>query len=163
MHRILSNLVTSRVSLRRRFPDSVLRSIERAVRDAEKAYGGEIRFAIETALEATALLRGVTARERAIQVFADLRVWDTAQHNGVLIYLLLAEHDIEIVADRGFEGLVDDTEWQTACHDMETEFAAGRFLDGALKGIEDVSALIARHFPRDPDDRNELSDRPAML
>ena len=101
-NRYLRNLFTTSWALRRAFPRQLLHDIERAVAASEQLHSGELRFAIETALDVPALLQGVTPRERAIDVFARLRTWDTAANNGVLIYLLLSEHDIEIVADRGF-------------------------------------------------------------
>ena len=96
-------------------------------------------------------------------MFAKLGVWDTEYNNGVLIYLLLADRDIEIVADRGFEGQVAEAEWQEVCRCMENEFRAGQFEAGALAGVRRVSQLVARHFPPRADDRNELPDRPVVF
>jgi hypothetical protein len=101
--RYFRNLLTTRFALTRTFPVRVLDSIERAIKASETRHGGEIGFAIETSLDLPALIHGTTARDRAIKAFSDLRIWDTAANNGVLIYILLAEKDIEIVADRGFE------------------------------------------------------------
>lgn len=163
MNRVLRHLTTTRWRLRRDFPDSVLADIEAAIRAGEQSHGGEIRFAIETCLEARQLWAGTTARQRAASLFAGLGVWNTAANNGVLIYLLLAERDIEIVADRGLDGLVTPAEWESACRCMETEFRAGHYRDGALAGISRVSELLTRHFPRLAGDRNELPNRPVLL
>jgi uncharacterized membrane protein len=163
MNRVLRHLLTTRWRLRRSFPASSLQAIELAIRAAEREHGGEIRLAVETCLDLRRLLAGETARQRALDVFSRLRVWDTAGNNGVLIYLLLADNDIEIVADRGFNGLVSAAEWEAACRCMETEFRAGQFEAGALAGVRRVSALIARHFPRSEGDRNELPDRPTVI
>ena len=150
-------------SVRRLFPPATLEAIEASIRAAERLHSGEIRVAIETCLDARQLWAGTSARDRARDVFARLRVWDTALNSGVLIYLLLADHDIEIVADRGFEGRVSDEEWQEVCRCIESEFRAGQYEAGVLAGVRRVSALIARHFPPGPDDRNELPDRPVFV
>lgn len=163
MPRLLRHLLTTRWQLRRLFPAATLAAIEAAVRAAEREHSGEIRFAIETCLDLRRLLSGASPRDRARQLFGRLGVWDTRRNNGVLIYVLLAEQDIEIVADRGFDGVVQPAEWQEVCRCMENEFRAGHFEAGALAGIRRVSALIGRHFPAAPGDRNELPDAPAVL
>lgn len=151
--------------LRRRFPPPALDAIEQAVRACESRHAGEIRFAVEAALDPLELWRGVTPRQRAEETFARLRVWDTAHNNGVLIYLLLADHDVEIVADRGVgTGRVSQEQWEACCRVMEQHFRDGRFRDGAVAGIEAVAAVLAAHPPQDPADTgNELPDRPALL
>lgn len=148
---------------RRRFPAHVLTAIESAITAVESRHAGEIRFVIETALDISSLLAARSARERAVEIFAQHRVWDTANNNGVLIYLLMAEHDVEIVADRGIAAKVSDAEWQAVCHDMEEHFRAGRFREGAVAGVEGIAALLARHFPHDGGDRNEQPNRPILL
>jgi len=163
MKRILSHVMTSRLALNRAFPETLLNDIEAAIQHAERQHSGEIRFAIETAFTVPALMRGLSARERAIEVFSMLRVWDTVADNGVLIYILLAERDIEIVADRGFDDRVNEEQWQTVCDNMRAAFAEGNSRSGSLAGIEAVSALIEKHFPRDAEDQNELPDRPLLL
>lgn len=163
MSRILRHLLMPRWWLRRSFPETSLRAIEEAIRAAERAHGGEIRFAIETSLDFRRLVAGETARARALAVFSKLRVWDTERNNGVLIYLLLADRDIEIVADRGLLGSVGQAEWDDICRSIEAELRAGRFEAGALAGVQQVAALIRRHYPARPDDRNELPDTPALL
>ena len=96
-------------------------------------------------------------RERALDIFSQLRVWDTEHNNGVLIYLLLADRDVEIIADRGIDAHVGAAGWETICRAMEKDFRAGLFEHGVIKGIEDVSRLLARHFPpAPPGRRNEL-------
>jgi uncharacterized membrane protein len=162
-NRYLRNLFTTSWALRRAFPRQLLHDIERAVAASEQLHSGELRFAIETALDVPALLQGVTPRERAIDVFARLRTWDTAANNGVLIYLLLSEHDIEIVADRGFGDKVSAQEWRDVCDTMRPLFHSGHYREGALRGIELVTALMSKHFPPDPLDVNELSNKPVLL
>ena len=163
MHRVLRHLFTTRWQLDRCFPRSTLAAIEAAVRAAETRHSGELRFAIESRFDLARLRAGVDARTRARELFALQRVWDTHANNGVLIYLLLAERDIEIVADRGFMGKVSDAEWEAICHEMEAQFRAGHFEEGARVAIERVSDLIALHFPPVPGDRNELPDAPLVI
>ena len=147
----------------RAFPQGALQQIELAIRESEKQHGGEIRFAVEAALDPAELWRGLSARERAIAVFSELRVWDTEQNNGVLLYLLLADRDVEIVADRGFNGKVSAAEWEGVCRRMEGALREGRTAEGVIAGIESVSSILARHYPPAAADRNELSDLPARI
>ncbi|MCL4315435.1 MAG: TPM domain-containing protein [Gammaproteobacteria bacterium] len=149
--------------VRRAFPDSALHSIERAIHEAEKTHSGEIRFAVEGGLDIGPLLRGMTARERAVEVFSELRVWDTEQNSGVLIYLLLADRDVEIIADRGIHARAGQESWECICRDMEVEFRAGRFETGVTAGIRSVAAHLQKHYPARGDDINELADRPVVL
>jgi uncharacterized membrane protein len=161
--RFFRHLFASNLRTRRRFPANTLAAIERAVRESEARHSGEVRFVIETGLEGQALWRGTSARERAHQVFARIGVWDTELRNGVLIYLLLADRDVEILADRGLGGRVAPQEWEGVCREMEREFAAGRYEEGAIAGVRGVSALLERHFPPRDSDRNALADRPEIL
>lgn len=161
--RVLKHLFYPPWLARRRFPPALMARIERAIAEAEVRHGGEIRFALEATLDFWALLRGVTARQRALQVFAELGVWDTEANNGVLIYLLLAERDVEIVADRGFNGRVAPERWAEICRQMEQRFAKGDYADGVLAGIAAISAEMARHYPAQTSPDNELPDRPVRL
>jgi Predicted membrane protein len=155
----------SRRKLAQAFPVQVLAAIERAVAESEREHGGEIRFAVEAALEPGEVSAGKTPRHRALEVFATLGVWDTEANNGVLIYLLLADHDVEIVADRGLNGKVSAAEWSAVCDAMEQDLRAGRFEAGAVQGIRAVGRLLARSFPPSPGgrDEDELPNRPAVL
>lgn len=163
LKRILRHLCTPAWRTRRVFPAHDLRAIEQAIRASEATHGGEIRFAIEAALDLWPLLQGQTARARAIEEFTQLRVWDTDANNGVLIYLLLADRDVEIVADRGVHARVRPEAWEAVCREMEAAFRAGKFADGAIAGIAAIGRLLAQHYPRGPGDRNELSNRPVIL
>src|SRR5262245_26331155 len=163
LKRFCRHLFASPRVTRRRFTDATLDVIEQAIRASEARHSGEVRFVIETGLEGRPLWRGMSARERAANLFRRLGVWDTELRNGVLIYLLLADRDVEILADRGFRNRVEPAEWEAVCRDMEREFAAARFEAGALAGVRGVSALIERHFPPRDADRNELADRPQVL
>ena len=105
----------------------------------------------------------MTPRERALQVFRDLRVWDTELRNGVLIYVLVADRDVEIVADRGAAARISPTEWEAACRLMKSHFRAGRFAEGAVAGVEAVGGLLEREFPPERGNRDELPNQPALL
>jgi uncharacterized membrane protein len=159
--RFLRHAFMTRFHVRRAFPKSVLKRIEAAVEIAEKSHGGEIRFALERELTTADLLVNVSSRQRAVQLFGELGVWDTENNNGVLIYVLLADHVVEIVADRGFAGRVSDEEWSRACHIMEQAYRNGQFEQGSIDGIAATSELIARHFPIA--DRNEQPNAPVVL
>ncbi|MBL8199435.1 MAG: TPM domain-containing protein [Chromatiales bacterium] len=163
LSRWLQNLTTTHFALRRHFPPATLSAIDAAISASEREHRAEIRCAIETALPLGELLRGATSTARAAEVFAGLRVWDTAENNGVLVYVLLAERSIEIVADRGFEGRVAVTEWEAICRDMEAAFRGGRYEAGTLAALERIGALARRHFPGGGEGRNELPDRPVLL
>lgn len=146
-----------------RFSARVTRAIELAVGAAELRTGGEIRFAVETDLTLAELRSGKTPRERAIEVFGELRVWDTELSNGVLIYVLMADRDVEIVADRGAAARIPAADWEAACRLMEEHFRAGRFQEGSVAGVAAVGALLERHFPAQEIDRNEQPDQPLLL
>ena len=147
----------------RDFPRNTLKAIERAIKESEATHHGEIRFVVEGALDITPLLRGQTARDRAIDVFSQLRIWDTEHNNGVLIYLLLADRDVEIVADRGIHAKVGSPEWEGICRKMEAAFRQKDFEGGVVRGIQEVTRHLAEHFPPIGGDRNELPDKPVVL
>jgi uncharacterized membrane protein len=161
--RALKHLFTSGGVVRRAFGDAAFGRIEAAISASEKRHRGEIRFAVEGALDFTSVLRGLTARERAVHVFSVLRVWDTEENTGVLLYLQLVDRDIEIVADRGIARLIGQGEWEAICRRMEEAFRAGHYEAGVLEGIAEVSHLLARHFPAGAENRDELPDRPTAL
>jgi uncharacterized membrane protein len=161
--RLFRHLMSPHWLVRRTFPPVVLSKIERAIADCESRHAGQIRFAVEHALDTAALLRGLSARERALQVFSTLKVWDTQHNNGVLIYLLLADRDVEIIADRGIHERAGVNEWEAICREMEAAFREGRFEQAVLGGIERVSGLMEIHFARGRRGPNELPNRPVVL
>jgi uncharacterized membrane protein len=160
--RIARHLVMLPGAVGRAFPPSAMAAIEEAIAKSEREHSGEVRFAVEPALDTSALLAGQSGRERALEVFSLLRLWDTDARNGVLIYLLLADRDIEIVADRGLN-LVPAAEWDAICKTMEQALRRRQFQEALVAGVQAVSRLVARHFPGRPADRNELPDRPVAL
>ena len=163
MTRLWRHFVTDRGDVRRAFPKDDLDRIERAVADGETRHGGQVCFAIEAALPLSRVWRHVRPRDRALEVFGLLRIWDTEANDGVLLYVLLADRAVEIVADRGIHARVGDAAWQTICHKIEAAFRAGRYADGIEQGIVEISALLAKHSPRTGPGRNEISDAPVVL
>ena len=161
--RIGKHLLEHRWRVRRIFTPAVLAAIERAIKAGEATHSGQVRFVVEGALDGKPLFRDQPARERALDIFAHLRVWDTAHNNGVLIYLLLADRKVEIVADRGIDAKLGAAGWKKICADMETDFKAGNFAGGVIRGIEAVSRQLAAHFPAHRGDRNELPDAPVVI
>jgi len=161
--RALKHLFAAPWAIRRAFPREALERIEAAIKASEARHRGEIRFAVEGALEFLPLTRGLTPRERALEVFSLLRVWDTDENSGVLIYLQLVDRDIEIVADRGIASRIDQAQWESICHRMEEAFRAARYEAGVIAGIAEVSALLEKHFPASGRNADELPDRPVVL
>jgi uncharacterized membrane protein len=163
LKRLLRHLFTTRWSTRRHFPEGVRDAIEQAIGECEARHGGEIRFVVETAFDLPELWRNLTTRQRALQLFGQFGVWDTAHNNGVLVYVLMADHAVEIVADRGIAQHVPEKEWQAVCHQMERHYRAGHFKDGSIVGILGVGALLGKHFPGKAASDNELPNQPVLL
>ena len=163
IRRIGRHLLEHRWRLRRIFPPQALARIEQAIKAGEAMHSGQVRFVVEGALDGAPLFRDQPARERALDIFSQLRVWDTKHNNGVLIYLLLADHDFEIVADRGIDSSVGHDGWEKICQQMESDFRAGDFESGVIKGIGAVSRELAKHFPKVSGGTNELPDAPLVM
>lgn len=163
MQRLWRHLLFFPWRLRQQFTQAVLQAIEQAISASETRHSGQIRVAVEANLSLLAVLRGVTSRSRAQEVFTQLRVWDTEQNNGVLIYLLLAEHRVEIVADRGFQGVVTADVWQGICEHLQQGLRQGAYEAAVCTGIRAMDRLLAAHFPLTETRINELPDRPAVL
>ena len=161
--RIIKHLSFSHAAMRRTFPRTALKNIEHTIAEVEQTHAGQIRFAVEHALDIKLLLAGQTARQRAIEVFSQLHVWDTEHNNGVLIYLLLADRDVEIVADRGVHAKLGQATWESICQEMEAAFRQGRFEEGVIAGIRSVGAHLAHHYPHVGAKTNELPDKPVLI
>ena len=157
--RLLAHLFTG--NARGRFPAADLQRIADAIAVGETCHAGEICFAVEGALDVRDVVRGIQARARAIDAFGRLRVWDTAANNGVLVYLLMADQRIEIVADRGLQGLVSDEQWRGVCQLLEERLRNGDHADAVIAAINDVSQLLALHFGAPGLD--ELPNQPVFL
>lgn len=162
--RIFRHLTTGQAAVKRAFPAATLIAIEQAIAQSETTHSGEIVFAVEAALDMSLLLHNQSVRERAIDVFSLLRVWDTEQNNGILIYLLLADHNVEIVADRGIHSQVKQTVWESACDSMEDAFRREQFEAGILAGIHAVTLPLQQFFPPKTISKTSgLPDKPVIL
>jgi len=160
--RLLKHRLLDEGDARRMLGKDALARIEERVAASEKRHSGEIRVVVEAGLPFSYLRRAATPRDRAVTLFGKLGVWDTERNNGVLIYLLLAEHAIEIVADRGLNRVVAATEWAEIAATMQSAFKSGEFETGLLRAVDAVDALLVRHFAARPGevDVNELPDTP---
>jgi uncharacterized membrane protein len=158
--RILKHRWTDETDVARVLDKAALMRLQQRVAASEKLHSGEIRISVEAGLPMSYLWRGLRARDRAIMLFGKLRVWDTEHNNGVLIYLLLAEHAIEIVADRGVNRRVPQAHWDALVQGMSGDFRAGRFEEGLSQAVDAVGAMLQQHFPLAPGQANpnELSD-----
>lgn len=161
--RIFRHLFLPHWSIGLAFPKRVLNSIARAVAESEKRHDAELRFAVEAGLTFAALRRGQTARQRAVEVFSQLRVWDTEHNSGVLIYVQMADRKVELLADRGITARVPQSEWDAICRRMEDDFRKRDFEQGARSAIEAVSRHLERHFPPLAANPDELPNRPVIL
>ncbi len=164
MRRMLRHLFAGHAA-HRFFPTVSMQRIQQTIVASETTHGGQIVFAVENALPPRAVFAKVDAAQRARNVFSLLRVWDTTHNSGVLIYLLLADRRVEIVADRAIHAVVGNTAWEFICGEMQQRFALGEFEQGVIVGIEAISSLLAKYFPLAVGEKNpnELSDRPIIL
>jgi len=163
LRRYWRHIAMTPLTAARAFSPAARKAIGRAVAEHEMRHRGEVRFAVETELTTAQLWANLGSRPRAIEVFAKLGVGNTAEKTGVLVYVLLADQKVEIVADRGIAARVDPAEWKAICTKMQEAFRAGRFEEGAVAGVTAISALLAKHFPAAGANRNELPDEPVML
>jgi uncharacterized membrane protein len=163
--RFFKHIITPPWRVKHYFSLAAFSRIEGAITESEHSHTGEIRFAVEHALQPWQLFKKVTAKQRAIEVFSQLHIWDTAQNNGVLIYLLLADRDFEIIADRGIHAKVGAEHWEAICLKMEAQFRAGDFEAGVLQGIDAITALLVEHYPVKAKTRktNQLPNKPVVL
>ena len=161
--RIVKHLLVTHGQVNRAFPSGALRAIEGAIKASEAQHTGEIRFVVEGGLDGMPLFKGQSARERAIELFSRLRMWDTQDNSGLLIYLLLADRAVEIVADRGISAKVSPHEWSGICREMESAFKKSNYATGVVGGVQALTHHLVTHFPADGRSGNELPDKPVML
>jgi uncharacterized membrane protein len=161
--RVCRHLCISPLALKKRIPKAVMQPIEQAIADSEQTHFGEIRFAVELNLPLLDILKKKSGQQRAVEIFSQLQVWDTEQNNGVLIYLLLADHDFEILADRGIHQHVGAQGWTQISHEMEALFKQRQFEAGVLHGIAQISMLLAQHYPASTTNHNELPNAPVII
>jgi uncharacterized membrane protein len=161
--RIFSHLLSWPGVVRQYFPKDSMQAIENAIAASEKTHFGEICFVVESNLHVLDVLKKKSAKKRAIEVFSQFHVWDTAQNNGVLIYLLLADHDFEILSDRGIHVHVGSEGWEKISREMEQHFKHGDFELGVLYGITKITEHLDKHFPSSSENVNELSNAPIVI
>jgi uncharacterized membrane protein len=164
LKRLLRHRWLDEADTRRVIAPELLEQLRAQVAASEQRHSGEIRIYVEAGLPLGYVWQDRTARERALTLFGKLGVWDTEQNNGVLVYLLLAERAIEIVADRGLNRHVDAAQWARIVERMRSAFRDGHFGTGLTQAVDEVTALLVAHFPRAPGsaDINELPDEPVL-
>ena len=164
LKRFWRHVLMSPFKARRAFPDRTMEAIGREVTSGERGHRGEVRLVVEAELTTAQLWADLRARERAIEIFSRLRVWDTEDNTGILIYVLLADRKVEIVADRGIARKVGQAEWDAICASMGAAFARRDFERGAIIGVQAASLLLDRHFPAGASENpNELPDKPLLI
>lgn len=162
MSRLLKHFFFPEILVARYFPERVLQEISEAIRVSEKTHGAEICFFVEGSLPLGKIVRGVSARQRAEELFGDLRVWDTEHNVGILIYALIAERDIEILVDRGISKVVTPQQIEQACRTIESHFREGRYREGVIAGVDELGAAVRPHIARTSGDEDELSNAPRL-
>ena len=148
---------------KRAFPPATLKAIETAIAHGETLHRAEVRLIVEHSLHASAVLRRMTPRKRALDLFAKYRIWDTEENCGILIYLNLADRKAEIIADRGVNNLIGSADWQAVCKTMTQGFAQGEFHRSVLAALAQLNDLLGTHFPANGAHSNQLSDKPILL
>ena len=160
--RLLRHLVVPDWWALRVFPKPLLQRIEAAVTASEHQHLGELRLVVEAGLPLHGLLHDQSPRARAVELFSQLRMWDTEHNSGVLIYLQLLDRRVEIVADRGIHARVGESFWNATCRGMEVAFREGRFEAGALDALNDITTALTMHFPAHGDNPDELPNSPLI-
>jgi uncharacterized membrane protein len=161
--RLIKHLLYPPWLVRYKFPPERLQKIENSIKRSETQHNGEIRFAVESSLGFFQLLQDRACFERGVDVFSELRIWDTEQNNGVLIFLLLADRKVEIIADRGLNNEIAESEWRSICQLMEKSFGKDDFEGGVINGINEISQLLIKHSPFQGEKVNELSNKPVII
>lgn len=161
--RIFRHLLTTQRNARRAFPEATLKAIQQRIAEGEVTHRAEVRMIVEAALSLPAVLNGLSSRNRAQELFNHYRIWDTEENVGVLLYVNIADHKVEIVVDRAVGRAIKAADWQTVCKTMTKEFANGAFHDSTLAALEQMNGLLTRHFPDQNGKKNELSDKPLVL
>jgi len=163
IRRFFRHLFTTRAATRRAFPDASLDAIESGIAEGEKTHRAEIRVIIETAISIEAVLSRMTPRERALELFGRYGIWDTEENCGILIYINLADRQVEIVADRGISTKINPDEWNHICKIMTAGFSQGRFHESTLEALSALNQLLAQQVPSTGPHENQLPDHPIRL
>ncbi len=165
--RVLRHLTATRLTGKKAFPLETLQAIQSTIAEGEALHRAEVRLIVEPSLDLHAAWHGMTSRERAAELFTHYRIWDTEENCGVLIYINLADHQVEIIADRGIARCVPADAWQAVCATMIGGFAQGMYHDSAIAGLKQLNALLRVHFPESASSQNQqtnqLSNQPILL
>jgi uncharacterized membrane protein len=161
--RLMKHVFTTAGDGRRAFPPPTLEAIEAVITEGESRHRAEVRMIVEPSLGMQAVWSGVSSRDRARELFAHYGLWDTEENCGVLVYVNLADHKVEIVADRGVGRIIAAKDWQAICRTMTHGFAHGAYHDSVLAALRELNALLQAHYPDDGSIRNQLSNRPVIL
>lgn len=161
--RMVAHLTSTKAASRRAFPAATLKAIQDTIAAGEALHRAEIRVIIEPALRTADVLRGIGARARARELFSTYQIWDTEENCGILLYVNLADHKVEIIADRTAARLLSAAEWQAICTTMTGGFARGQFHDSALAALQQLNQMLQQRFPNSGTHRNQLSDQPIVL
>lgn len=161
--RALRHLFTTTAAGRRTFPAPTLKAIQATIATGEKVHRAEVRMVVEPALPIHDVLGGTSSRERARELFTHYRIWDTEENCGILIYINLADHKVEIIADRTVGRVLSAADWQAVCKTMTQGFSHGEYHDSVVAGLKQLNDLLATRFPSNGSSSNELSNRPLIL
>lgn len=163
--RWLNHLASTRAAARRALPSATLKAIQASIGAGEQRHRAQVKLIVEAALSAGAIWRGESARQRAHELFSRYRIWDTEENCGVLLYVNLADHKVEIVADRGACRVVTRQQWQEVCNAMTAGYARADYHHSTLAALDKLHAILAEAMPREGEagERNELSDKPLVL
>ena len=156
--RALKHLTSTAAAGRRAFPAPSLKEIQEAIAQGELVHSAEVRLIVEVAHGIDAVFNDIGNRERALALFAQYGIWDTEENCGVLIYVNLAEHAVEIVADRNVGRRIKATEWQAICQTMTQGFGVGAFHESTLVALNALNELLRQHFPSTGARPNQLSN-----
>lgn len=163
LSRLFKHLRTTTAVGRRTFPESTLKAIEETIAEGETRHRAEVHMIVEPALDAQDVLSGLSSRDRARELFSEYRIWDTEENCGVLVYINLADHKVEIVADRGVGREIPAGEWEAICRTMTQGFAKGEYHHSVIAALTRLNDLLEQHYPDDGTSHNQLPNRPMML
>lgn len=162
LKRLWRHLITTTRDGRKTFPPSALQAIQAVIAKGETLHRAEVRLVIEPSLSLADVFDKTTARERARELFAEYRIWDTEENCGILIYVNLADHQVEIVSDRAVGRALNPQDWQAVCHTMTAGFARGDYQGSVTTALEHLNRILHERFP-DRGGANELSNQPIVL
>lgn len=165
--RAMRHVKTTKSQAKAAFPDATLAAIQAIIAEGEGLHRAEVRLIVEPSLDLAEIISGVTSRQRAGELFTDYRIWDTEENCGVLIYINLADHQVEIIADRGIARLISNDHWEAVCKTMTSGFAKSMYHDSALNGLRQLNAILKKYFPENEaahgQQHNQLSNQPILL